>query len=289
MITEIIRNFLTKGHTCESFSLNEEFCIIENPSFNIIPNHAYRSPFVVAAYCHKGFGHGRVDSQSFYLEPGGFFIVLPGQITELVDITQDFECTYIVMTTGFTESLSIGNTFNLRKIVSRFPYKILGTRATDALNAYITMCKNLINTESNPHRCEILQLLTRAFFLGFGYFLHDNNNRRTQSRAETLTEDFISLVEENYHCHRNLAFYASKLGITTKHLSRIVKGTSGKSAIEWIEKFVVMDAQYRLTSTKDSIKQIAYNLNFPSQSFFGKYFSRIVGYSPAEFRRRHQK
>lgn len=35
-----------------------------------------------------------------------------------------------------------------------------------------------------------------------------------------------------------------------------------------------------------SIKQIAYDLNFPSQSFFGKYFSRIVGMSPTEYRKK---
>ena len=34
-----------------------------------------------------------------------------------------------------------------------------------------------------------------------------------------------------------------------------------------------------------SIKEIAQNLNFPNQSFLGKYFKEHVGMSPKEYRR----
>ena len=34
----------------------------------------------------------------------------------------------------------------------------------------------------------------------------------------------------------------------------------------------------------DSIKEIATKLNFPTQSFFGKYFKQYVGISPKEYR-----
>jgi AraC-like DNA-binding protein len=33
-----------------------------------------------------------------------------------------------------------------------------------------------------------------------------------------------------------------------------------------------------------TIQQIADELNFPSQSFFGKYFKKSVGVSPKEYR-----
>lgn len=287
--SEIINSYLSCGHTGSYYSLDEEFCIVDNPSFNIIPDNAYRSPFVVAVYCRNGYGKGRINAQEYNLEPQGFFIVLPGQITEFMDVSPDFEATYIIMTSDFTESLSIGNTFNLRNIITRHPYNTLGERACTALDAYLTMCKSLIPTKSNPHRAEILRLMTRAFFLGLGYFMHEQNNNTTQSRAESITEEFIQLVEDNYRTHRDLAFYASHMGLTSKHLSTTVKRTSGRSAMEWIERYVIVEASLQLRSTKHSIKQIAYDLNFPSQSFFGKYFSRIVGLSPAKYRRKHQR
>jgi AraC-like DNA-binding protein len=117
--------------------------------------------------------------------------------------------------------------------------------------------------------------------------LHDTNPK-TNSRNDELTTTFIKLVEMNYTEHRELDFYAEQLNITNKHLSRVVKQTSGKSAMEWIEKHVILDAVSQLLSSNVSVKEIAYRLNFPSQYCFGKYFYRVVGVSPSAYREQHR-
>lgn len=284
-----VSRYIDAGHTGMVYSMGDEISIIENPSFDILPNHPYRSPLVAAVYCRKGRGCGRVNAKTYDLLPGSMFIVLPGQITEMVDVSEDFYATYVLMSEHFTESLSIGNTFNIRNIVAERPCALLDERARVALDGYLTMCKNLIPITEHPHRLEVLRLLTRAFFLGMGYFLHERHiDEVTPTRQAGLTDEFIRLVEANYRHHRDLAFYASKMNLTSKYISTVVKETSGKSAMEWIEKYVTLDAITQLTSTDRTIKQIAYDLNFPSQSFFGKYFARVVGVSPATYRNRER-
>lgn len=289
-LAKTIDNYLSAGHKGVAYSVEDEISIIDNPSFDILPNRPYRSPLVVAVYCQRGNGCGRINAKTYNLEPGGFFIILPGQITEMVDISEDFRAIYVLMSEHFTESLSIGNTFNLRNIVIENPYSLLEDRAQQALEGYLTMCMNIIPIEEHPHRLEVLRLITRAFFLGMGYFLHDQHqNHNMQTRQTDITSEFIRLVEANYRQHRNLAFYADSLGLTAKYLSTVVKTSSGKSAVEWIEKYVTLDAITQLTSTEHTIKQIAYNLNFPTQSFFGKYFARVVGVSPQAYRAKHRR
>ena len=164
---------------------------------------------------------------------------------------------------------------------------MLGEEARRALEGYIGMCCNTVATESNPHRSEIIRHLTHAFFLGLGYFIH-SATPQTADRGTTLTEEFLRLVEDNYVEHRDLAFYAEKMGLTPKYISTTIKQSSGKSAMEWIERYVTLDAITQLTSTKQSVKEIAYNLHFPSPSFFGKYFARVVGISPAQYRDKYR-
>ena len=60
--------------------------------------------------------------------------------------------------------------------------------------------------------------------------------------------------------------------------------SSGRSVREWIEEYVVTEAKAQLRSTTKSIKEISDDLNFPSQTFFGKYFKRITGTSPKKYR-----
>lgn len=288
-ISDTLRSYIAAGHTGAIYSIGNDFSVVCNPSFAVVPNHPYRSPFIVALYCTAGHATGRINAHTYDIEEGGFLIVLPSQITELIDIDDDFRATYVIMSEEFTASLGIGNTFDIASIVAEHPYATLDVRARGALDAYITMCINLIPTDTNPHRMEILQLMTRAFFLGLGHFLHEPVATATTTRQSEITSTFIHLVEHNYIEHRDLAFYAEVMNMTAKHLSTVVKQTSGKSAVEWIEKYVTLDAITQLTSTSKSIKQIAYDLNFPSQSFFGKYFARIVGCSPAAYREKEKE
>ena len=214
-------------------------------------------------------------------------IVLPGQITEMTDLSHDFYATYIIMSESFAESLGIGNTFSLSNIIASSPYILLEDRAREALESYMSMCKNTIQEERNPNRLDIIRLLTRAFFLGLGYFIHKVEQSASR-RCDEVTKTFISLVEQHYIKHRELSFYAERLNLTSKHLSRAVKKASGKSATEWIEKYVILDAITQLLSSSLTIKEIAYRLNFPSQSCFGKFFYRIMGVSPLSYRNNHK-
>ena len=286
-ISDTLKQYVIKGYSASTYTLEDDFAIIENPTFSIIPNHPYRNPLIVAVYCTAGNAKGRINAKSYHLQEGSFMIVLPGQITEMVNVSEDFSATYIIMPNSFAESLGIGNTFSLSNIVASSPYILLEDRAKEALEGYLSMCKNTIQEERNPHRLEIIRLLTRAFFLGLGYFIH-KVEQSSNRRCDEVTKAFISLVEQHYIEHRELSFYAKKLNLTSKHLSRAVKKASGKSATEWIEKYVILDAITQLLSSSLTIKEIAYALNFPSQSCFGKYFYRITGFSPAAYREKHK-
>ena len=287
ILSELLQHFINSDNSTSSYVIDEHFAIIDNPSFSILPNYPYRNPLIVAVYCTSGSGKGRVNTKIYNMKCHNLMIILPGQITEMMDLSDDFQATYIIMSEQFTESLSIGNTFSLSNIVASSPNIVLQERAIEAFESYLYMCRNLIPIESNPNRVEILQLLTKAFFLGLGYFLH-GSNQNALSRNEELTTAFIKLVEQKYAKHRELSFYAQQLNITAKHLSRVVKETSGKSAMGWIEKQVILDAISQLLSSNISVKEIAYRLNFPSQSCFGKYFCRIVGVSPTTYREQHK-
>ena len=73
--------------------------------------------------------------------------------------------------------------------------------------------------------------------------------------------------------------------ITPRYFSTIIKEKSGNSALQWIVQMVITEAKQLLEGSDLSIKEIADQLNFPTQSFFGKYFKQYVGISPKEYRK----
>lgn len=105
------------------------------------------------------------------------------------------------------------------------------------------------------------------------------------SRRASYVRDFLQLVNMHHRKERGVAFYASKLFISAKYLSLIIKESTGRSAAEWIDDYVILEAKNLLRFSGKNVQQIAYELNFSNQSSFGKYFKHLTGMSPTKFQR----
>lgn len=108
------------------------------------------------------------------------------------------------------------------------------------------------------------------------------------SRKKALINQFLALLTEYSKKERNVDFYAKKLFITSSYLTKIIKEASGESTHNIISNSVIMQARDLLLHSDLSITQIAEELNFSDQSFFGKFFKKKMKMSPKMFRARHK-
>jgi AraC-like DNA-binding protein len=104
------------------------------------------------------------------------------------------------------------------------------------------------------------------------------------SRADEIVSGFLKCVQENYREHRELGFYADQLGLSLKYMSHVIYEKTGRHPSKWIKDYVILEAKTMLRSGRYSIQQIAEELHFPNQSFFGKYFKETVGVSPKKWK-----
>ena len=94
-------------------------------------------------------------------------------------------------------------------------------------------------------------------------------------------------LSEGSVIENRLAIAANQMGLTPKYLSEIISSTSKRTPNDWIDKYVTTEIRNQLSNTNKKISEIADDLNFPSQSFLGKYFRENVGMSPSEYRKRN--
>ena len=113
----------------------------------------------------------------------------------------------------------------------------------------------------------------------------ERNDTPALSRRAGYVKEFLHLVNLHHRQERGVAFYASKLFISAKYLSLIIKESTGRSAAEWIDDYVILEAKNLLRFSGKNVQQIAYELNFSNQSSFGKYFKHLTGMSPTKFQR----
>lgn len=112
----------------------------------------------------------------------------------------------------------------------------------------------------------------------------DGEGTAGMDRNKQLFNKFMALVKLHHACARGVKFYADKLCLTPNYLSGAIKEYTGKTATEWVNEYVVLEAKIMLKDSDFSISEIAYRLNFPSQSAFGKYFKQQTGVGPKAYR-----
>ena len=114
---------------------------------------------------------------------------------------------------------------------------------------------------------------------------HEQTYRENQTRQQRLFTDFIQLVSEFAPAHHTIDYYASRLCITPRYMSTIIRQVSGKSAKQWIDDALVTRIKIELKHSDKTIAHIADDMNFPNPSFMIKFFKRMTGMTPASFRR----
>ena len=97
-------------------------------------------------------------------------------------------------------------------------------------------------------------------------------------------EQFIYLVEKNYLTLHKPADYADLLSMSVNNLSKKCQRYFGKSTSLMIQERLVLEAKKKLHLTRQSVKEIAFALNFSDEFYFSRFFKKFTGVSPHSFR-----
>ena len=142
--------------------------------------------------------------------------------------------------------------------------------------------------EDHPYRLQAFHHAILAFYFYTAHECYDYRTgevpRPAHFRRNPLVDRFLVLVQKSFKEERQIEFYASQLGVTPKHLSRILKQTTGFTAADWIKNYILLEAKVMLKSSTLTMGQISTQLNFPSQSFFAKFFKNATGLTPKQYR-----
>ena len=263
--------------------IDNDFAIFDDVSDVPMDEFPNRINAAVIAVCLTGSGKVGVNLREFEVTAGTLLMTLPEQIIQSLGVSDDFSAIYIAVSPQF-----IDRTFTQMKELLSFMFYIkehpcipLSKIEQDCMLEYHSFLWKKVKMKDNVFRKEIAKGILSAMFYDLYNFCRKHmpiDEIRPKTRKEELFEKFMREVSACYKMERSVIFYANKLCLTPKHLS-------GKTAGEWIDNFVILEARALLKSSEMSVQEIAEYLHFANQSFFGKYFKHYVGMSPKEYRR----
>lgn len=247
----------------------------------------FRVEILAVVFCTDGSCEININMMSRKLVRGSILMYAKGTMIELVDASPDVHLHFILFDPSMVEKVILDKK-SVMAIIKYFTENSSGTLVLDeqeiaVIEKIYELAQSVTETGRESIMRDILSLLVNT--LGEMYNRRINNDPKSISRTEEYFGRFLKEVSEHYQKERSVKYYADALHITPKYLSTIIKEVSGKSAVSWINDFVIQQAKIYLRFSGKSIQEIAYQLNFSTQSFFGKYFKRYTGVSPSDYRK----
>ena len=252
-------------------------------------NEPFRIDMTMAIIYEQGSADLKINMRDYHIEAPAVLLVLNDQIYQSAGHSEDLRSKVILMSRSFSDSLfaNSGEILPLKSSIMKNPVMKIENEE-NVFGQFFQLLQNIAASPRQEFKIESARHLTLSMFYGYSHLKHEVNEiKSTNSRQEEIFTKFTELLERHHKKEREIAFYADKMCMTSKHLSQVIKDYTGKTALGLIEEYVISEAKSMLLSTTMSIQQISDELNFPSQSVFGKYFKRVAGISPSEYRNRH--
>ena len=252
-------------------------------------NEPFRIDMTMAIIYEQGSADLKINMRDYHIEAPAVLLVLNDQIYTSAGHSEDLRSKVILMSRSFSDSLfaNSGEILPLKSSIMKNPVMKIENEE-NVFGQFFQLLQNIAASPRQEFKIESARHLTLSMFYGYSHLKHEVNEvKSTSSRQEEIFTKFTELLERHHKKEREIAFYADKMCMTSKHLSQVIKDYTGKTALGIIEEYVISEAKSMLLSTTMSIQQISDELKFPSQSVFGKYFKRVASISPSEYRNRH--
>ena len=266
----------------DSIVVGDDLALVPmSSSHGNVVREPYKLEHALIGICATGRCEIKINLQGYDVESPMLITMMPGQIIEGVNFSDNFDGFFIMLSKRFLDMLNLPGWQQQYMLIFNNPVSAISADTLHHIKIFYTILHRAASDVENPFRLQVIENLIRVFYYGGVSKFHGFEGGAVKN---SIVENFMKLVQEHYREQRLIGFYADKLCVTPKYLSKLVKDHTGRSAGEWIESHVILEARAMLQSSDMTIQQIAVSLNFPNQSFFGKYFKRATGLSPKQYR-----
>lgn len=248
----------------------------------------HRHDFYIILLIFKAKGTHIIDFNEFLLENHQVFFLSPGQVHQMIELKKSFGW---VIT--FSRQFMIKNNIDYRFIedINLFqdygytPPLSLNKIQFHQLNLYTQEIFETFNAESK-FRLAAIGAWIKLFLIYSNNICstHPKDPQQLQTGSLILTS-YKDLVEQHFSKWHKVQQYAEALHVTPDHLNRTIKSLIGKTAKEYLQSRIIIEAKRLLTFSENSAKEIGYGLGFTEPANFSNFFKKCTGHSPSTFRK----
>ena len=256
--------------------------------YNPFYGHDIVSKYLTVIICHAGSARLLYDMQEIHFTANSIAVILPDHIMRPLESSPDYRVTFILHSKAFFEELKTKRLTHDYEKFHLTPSCQMTDEAmalyTKSLDVFEHICNS--STLHYPLRREMLIAQSNVMVELTNVCRRElDNDSRAMTRNQMVFQDFCHLLVMHYREHHEVAFYADKIHLSPRHFSLVIKEATGLSASDYIEEYILTQARNLLSTRPDmSVQQICYHLGFAEAPSFCRFFKRITGQTPKDYR-----
>ncbi|MGB3105205.1 AraC family transcriptional regulator [Sphingobacterium siyangense] len=267
---------------------NNHYLVAEEDAanFSLYLDFYYRSEYYALILIKRGTVEFSVGARKFVASAGDVLFCGPMEAFVIHTISPDMQMKSIYFTQKLIEEAGFNyKTNDILKSFSSTPFYILSKQEKIFFRidyhitqlGFLNVSRDRIDYSNDMiwHHFSLLMYEVQ----NFNRYIEQQSH--ISPRLEAITADFFNLVNEHYVNNHDVQFYADKLAISRKYLTKVLNTTLTKSPKEIINNVLLIEAKVLLKNNKFSVKDVAVKLSFADQATFSKFFKKLTGKNPS--------
>ncbi len=256
---------------------------VSSPSFALQKLENFTLLFI-----QQGSAQVELDFRTYDLHPDHHIGLAAGLHFQCLKASPDFTVSYITFVRDILLEITTYFDPSFFAFLKQYPISLhLPKERVEGNRRMMEFIYHIYMEREHTFRVQIFKNCLQNFLMDIydktkAQFLHRNATNTT--RQEELLEKFVALIFQHSSTHRDVQFYADQLCITTRYLSSIIQNLTGHTPKEHIDTRCIQEIKMLLRTTNKTMQEITFELRFPDQSFFSRYFKKHTGLTPVEYR-----
>lgn len=275
---KIINDFLTKDEVTKQIHITD-IGYYPKARFHYAERHAGIGQHIII-YCIEGYGWLEINKKRIEIGPSEF-ITIPKNVPHSYGASDNKPWTIYWIhfkgdLAGYIVELILKNSDNYKPSLSYNEQRI-------------KLFEDIYSTLEMGYSSDALRYVSMTFSHFLSSLIYERKFNHPDHDAEkdviALT---IGLMQDKIHATVTLKELADFASLSVSHFSSIFKAKTGYSPIEYYNHLKIQKACQYLSFTDMSIKMVSINLGIDDPYYFSRMFTRLMGSSPTEYRKKNK-
>ena len=230
----------------------------------------------------------RLNGNDIEVDKHRFLLLHPHVECQFLDVSDDI-CLCCI---GSRMELQGSITYNIPAafvaMIMQQPAWDMDEDTTRAAAAFCTLFDYNYNqadsTSSANIAASLLSVFIQTFYEKTKRMMPSDDHASVSAITRTVAARFMRELRLHYKESHQVCHYAELVCVSAKYLTKVIKRELGLTPKEIIDRKLAIESMFLLGQSNMSIQEISDELGFPDQSYFGRFFKRMLGLSPMSFR-----